>query len=66
MSTFWNDTIPAGYYDSVVGNKKYGLASIQTNWHKITFENVKKVTSSSDNILIMHVDLVIFLVVLKI
>ena len=51
MSTFWKDTIPAGYYDSVVGNNKYGLASIQTNWHKITFENVKKFISSSNNIL---------------
>ena len=29
MSTFWKDTIPGGYYDSVVGTNKYGLASIQ-------------------------------------
>ena len=34
-----------------MGTNKYGLASIQTNWHKITFENVKKFISSSDNIL---------------
>ena len=46
MSTFWKDTIPTGYYDNVVGNKKYGLASIQANWHKITFENVKMSRSS--------------------
>ncbi len=51
MSTFWKETIPTGYYDNVVGNKKYGLASIQNNWHKITFENVKKFISHSDNIL---------------
>lgn len=51
MSTFWKDTIPTGYYDSMMGNKKYGLASIQTNWHKITFENVKKFINSSDDIL---------------
>ena len=51
MSTFWKDTIPTGYYDNVVGNKKYGLASIQANWHKITFENVKKFINPSDKIL---------------
>ena len=65
MSTFWKDTIPAGYYDSVVGNKKYGLASIQTNWHKITFENVKNLLFLL-NILDYACGSVIFLVVLKI
>ena len=51
MSTFWKDTIPTGYYDNVVGNKRYGLASIQANWHKSTFENVKKFINPSDKIL---------------
>tara|TARA_B100000900_G_scaffold413090_2_gene436266 strand:- start:62 stop:781 length:720 start_codon:yes stop_codon:yes gene_type:complete len=51
MSIFWKDTIPEGYYDNLFANADFGITSIQTNWHKATFKNVKKFVSSTDVIL---------------
>ena len=42
MSEFWEETLPAGYYDKILLQGLKKNRGVQPNWHNLTFIEVSK------------------------